>query len=164
VSTLSIPLTQGKVAVIDAEDWPELAQHKWHAKLCSGKWYAATRKGPRGACRVIYMHRLLLAAPDGQQVDHKDGDGLNNTRSNIRLATIQQNHWNVPQRKGGSSRFIGVYRDRSRNKWMARIRINYRAVNLGRFDDELAAARAYDEAARQRGEFAVLNFPDCEAA
>lgn len=161
-----IPLTQGKCAVVDAADFDFLSQWKWYAhfdKRC-GKWYAerSERYGPRreGKKRLIQMHRILLNAPHGMDVDHKDGDGLNNRRSsNIRLATRHQNHGNRGPARGSVSGYKGVHYHSQNGNWRARISVNGKSKHLGSFDSAEDAARAYDKAAVEYfGEFASLNF------
>jgi hypothetical protein len=110
------------------------------------------------------MHRDVMGAPDGLLVDHINQNGLDNRRSNLRIATGAQNQRNAHGRgihrgKASSSAFRGV--SRSKGKWGAHVSVNGRNIRLGTFVTEEAAARAYDKAARQyHGEFAGLNFPD----
>jgi hypothetical protein len=153
---VEIPLTQGKVTIIDDGDDALVSGHRWCARRtkCGDgnrvKWYAVSSRGGR----TIYMHRLLMGEP-ASEVDHRDGDGLNNQRTNLRLASRQQNQVNSGPRSG---RFKGVRW--KANRWQAEIKINYRLIYLGRFVDEEDAARAYDAAAFEAwGEFAYLNFP-----
>jgi hypothetical protein len=102
------------------------------------------------------MHRYLMGEPS-EEVDHENGDGLDNRRKNLRRATHAQNMMNALSRRG-SSRFKGVFW--SVNRWQAAIRDDYRKVYLGQFKIEEDAARAYDDAARRiHGAFARLNFP-----
>jgi hypothetical protein len=104
------------------------------------------------------MHNLVL--PDVKKPDHRDGDGLNNTRANLRSATRSQNAMNRRKQKGTSSRFKGVSWNKREQKWKVKIMFNCRVINLGSFDSEKAAARTYDAAAKKYfGEFAKLNFP-----
>lgn len=110
-----------------------------------------------------YLHRLILNAPRGVQVDHVDGDGLNNTRANLRFASASQNGANRgpnKTRRPKSSRFKGVSLDKGSGLWTAQIKINKKCIHLGRYANEESAARAYDLKAQDSwGEFAYLNFP-----
>ncbi|MFF8784730.1 HNH endonuclease [Streptomyces sp. NPDC015125] len=166
--TCRIEIEQGHSALIDRADKEIVAPHHWHLlRGHSGKLYAyaQTKAGP------VYMHRLIARTPTGRETDHINGDGLDNRRSNLRVATCSQNLANrwKPRRSDGSptsSRFKGVTWDRSRSKWQAKITVGGRCKNLGRYATEEAAAQAYDSAAAATwGVFARLNFPlDGEAA
>lgn len=152
--TVEIPLTQGRVALIDDEDLPLVSGRKWNALKRNHTFYAActARAGEVGITSIL-MHRLILSATPGQLVDHADGNGLNNQRSNIRLCTTHQNSVN---RKplGKHSQYKGI-RITPSGTWQAAIGREH----LGTFLDERDAAKAYDDAARARyGEFARLNF------
>lgn len=147
-----INLTQGKVALVDDEDFEYLNQWRWSAARYSDNiYYAASRvKG-----KSITMHRLLMNSDKQRQVDHKDGNGLNNQKSNLRFANYSQNGSN--RRAWGSSCFLGVNIDRG--KIYARITLNGQTLYLGRFKTEEDAARAYDRKAKElHGDFACLNF------
>jgi hypothetical protein len=165
----TIPLTRGKFALVDDEDYERIAAHRWYARPDGGKGsrYYAGRQGRRDDGRQfqILMHRevLWLQSPGHvPQVDHRDGDGLNNTRVNLRTATPAENQHNQQPRSGGTSIYKGVYWDRSRRCWRASIRLHGKTCNLGYFDTEDEAAAAYATAAvRLRGEFA--RFGACEA-
>jgi len=107
------------------------------------------------------MHREMMNAPAGMLVDHRNGDNLDNRRSNLRLATPTENSCNRRKKTGGSSRYKGVTFNRRSGKWFARIRIHGKCIFLGTFESEVEAARAYDAAAKKyHGEFACLNFPE----
>lgn len=113
----------------------------------------------------ISLHRLITLAPRGVQVDHRDGDGLNNQLSNLRFATSQQNQCNQRKQLGTSSRFKGVVWHKGGNKWMAQTKVFGRRMYLGLHETEEDAARAYDRAALEYfGEFARLNFPQEQLA
>ena len=158
-----VPLTQGKVAFIDDEDAERVLALKWQfLKPGKGKYtgYARHLQLIGGKMRAILMHRFILGLHQcALEVDHKDGNGLNNTRANLRLATRSQNASNIRYRKTSKTGYRGVRV--SRKRFEACIKVNGCPRYLGKFDDPAAAARAYDNAAREHfGEFAVLNFPE----
>jgi len=151
-----IPLTKGKVAIVDAEDYDWLSKYKWYA--CKRKYtYYAYRWQNHHA---IAMHRVIINAPEGMLVDHIDRNGLNNRRSNLRLCKALQNAANQPPR-GGTSKYKGVHWSKSNNKWVTAITFREKYLYLGSFNDQIDAAKAYDKkAAELFGEFAYLNFPE----
>lgn len=151
-----IPLTQGKVAIVDAKDYHWLSKYKWYATKSGQRFYAQRHKNGRN----ISMHRMIMQAPKQMVVDHIDGNGLNNRRANLRLCSIPENLRNR-RSPGGTSKYKGVTFHKQRKKWRAVISSNRRHIHLGLFDDEIDAARAYDRKADELfGEFAYLNFPD----
>lgn len=155
-----LALTKGKYAKIDPCDVARVSQFKWWAEPKNGgKWVYAVAKIDG---RTQFLHRYLLNAPKGVLVDHKNGDGLDNRRENIRLCNHADNSRNrriKPSRAG----FRGVIlRDRPfRNvRYEASIKVERKKIYLGVFDTPEAAARAYDQAAiKHFGDFACLNFP-----
>jgi hypothetical protein len=150
-----LPLTQGQVTVIDFEDFDKVREGNWVAHRHGKKWSA---RGGNGKFRGRLLHRVLMDAPDGVQVDHQDRNPLNNRRYNLRKATPVQNQGNrVKAHPGSSSLFKGVSWHRATGKWRAKIQQRW----LGVFPSEEEAARAYDlEAVKLFGEFATLNFPN----
>lgn len=157
----TISLTQGYIALVDDEDFEAVNAHKWHVSKKGRRIYARRSvKTPDGKWITQYMHRFLI--PDSSEVDHKDGNGLNNQRkSNIRPATRLQNCQSIRlKRLDATSKFRGVRWHVKDRKWHARISVNGESFYLGMFADEIKAARAYDVAARKYfGEFACPNFP-----
>ena len=161
-----IPLTRGKFTMVDDEDFAWLNRFLWHASEGQKTWYACmmvyskTARGKREQS-LLPMHRLLyFGAP---QVDHINSNGLDNQKLNLRHATSQQNNRNRRKMlKGASSKYKGVSIDNERGLWLAQIRTGApgHKRRIGRFKTQVAAARAYDNAARLHfGEFALLNFP-----
>jgi len=161
-----IPLTQGKFAKVDDADFERLAAHKWFAWLHKrdNVWYARRHAPtlPDGRRPTLGMHREILGllSPQ-QQADHRDGDGLNNQRANLRESTNRQNCCNKGKQRGTwTSPFKGVSWRKDRAKWASNIRVEGRLKHLGYFSSEAAAAQVYDVAACHfHGEFARLNFP-----
>lgn len=148
-------LTQGMIAVVDSEDAPSVLLHSWRLHRSRNKLYA--RAEINGV--DIYLHRFILDAPVGIEVDHIDGDGLNCKRLNLRRATPSKNGANRGPNKNNASGYKGVSFDRWGNRWRAAIKVNRKTIRLGTFPDAESAARAYDEAAKRHfGEFAGTNF------
>jgi hypothetical protein len=154
---LLIPLSKGKVAVIDAADAGLVVDSFW--KLNEGRWKSdyAYRDTPNG---MQMLHSVILGLTDGTPVDHKDGDGLNNSRANLRLTTNSLNQANRGPNRNNTSGFKGVMWRKAEGIWVARIKVNGRLIDLGRYRDKVEAARAYDAAAiKHFGDHARLNLP-----
>jgi hypothetical protein len=160
MKSMKIPLTQGKFALVDAEDYEYLNKYKWCAvtrKRKDGKrqcFYAVTHPG-------IRMHRLIMKTPRELEVDHKDGDGLNNQKHNLRNCTRLQNVLNqMTQQTNKTSKYRGVLWNAER-RWRVQIQYKSKVYYLGYFDCEEEAARCWDKKAKELfGEFARLNFPE----
>jgi hypothetical protein len=156
-------IAAGRVARVDDADYELVMQHQWSGwkdrrrRSSANHMYAMTNIMRDGKKTTIRMHQLITGWP---LTDHRNGDGLDNQRHNLRVATERQNALNSRPRPG-SSRFKGVRWHRQAGRWQARIRSEGKARELGFYRDEEDAARAYDAAARELfGEFAYLNFPD----
>ncbi len=148
----------GLFALVDPEDSEMVNQRRWIPTKVGRTYYMVSfSHGVR-----TYLHRLLLGDVEGRVVDHINGDGLDNRRSNLRHATNSQNITNLVRRNAGKySKYRGVSRFPRTRCWQARIGANGKGFWLGNFASEEEAARAYDEAARKlHGEFARLNFPN----
>ena len=153
-----IPLTRGKVALVDDDDFEELNQYKWYVHNEHGYFYAARGMLVEGKVKTIRMHRQIMNAFDAILIDHKDGNGLNNQRYNIRVCTYAENAYNQKIKKH-SSIFKGVGWREVRKRWRASIRFNDKLKELGLFKSEIDAALVYDNKARELfGEFAKTNF------
>lgn len=148
-----IPLTQGLFSLVDDKDYEGLIKHKWRAAQDGNSYYA--KRGDN-----IRMHRQIMNAQPGQQIDHKDGYGLNNRRENLRFSTHQENMFNKRSKKNCTSQYKGVSYCRQTSKWKAGIQHNRERIHLGRFNNEILAAKAYDIKANELfKQFAKLNFP-----
>lgn len=155
-----IPLTQGKVALVDDEDYEWLSKWKWHAFNNKYTFYAVRQVRINGSQRHEWMHRVILKMERGNKirVDHKDRDGLHNWKDNLRTVTNALNSHNRKRQKNNKSGYRGVYRNR--NRWEAQINTKGHLIFCGCYTDPVLAAKAYDEAAiRIYGKDAVLNFP-----
>lgn len=161
-NTVEIPLNKNKVAIVDPEDYEYLMQWKWNAHFSqNNKSFYAMRSGQIGdKWTTISMHRLILGVTDPKiHVDHIDHNTLNNSRDNLRIATHAQNCANRKAKKNGTSKYLGVDWHKASGKWQAKIRKNKKTIHIGIFDDEIAAAHAYDKAAIElHKEFSNPNF------
>jgi AP2 domain/HNH endonuclease len=150
-------LTKGYKAIIDAADVHLVEGFNWCAFVGKRTVYAV-RSSPRdadGKQRAIHMHRVLMDAPPHLEVDHKDGDGLDNRRSsNLRLATSAQNRHNQRISSDNTSGVKGVHWNKNSNKWRVQIMLNGKRKHLGYFNERELAATAYARASAElHGEF-----------
>jgi hypothetical protein len=158
----TIPLSKGKVTLVDDKDYNRVAVLHWYASKEKGLWYARAYCGKSNTLNqtTVRMHRLILGIMNNPniQVDHRDGDGLNNRRLNLRVATNAQNSMNRRKKIGCLSQYKGVYLDKRYNKWRASIMFNKKRYHLGHYSNEKDAALAYNRKALEFfGEYALLN-------
>lgn len=159
-----IKLTQGQFAQVDNSDYPWLNVWRWYARRCKATYYAVRREKGRND-KLIHMHREIMDTPDDLEVDHRDFNGLNCQRHNMRNCTHNQNMKN--RKPHGRSRYLGVHildctiKGKIYSYIVAQIYINGKNAHLGCFKTEELAAKAYDEKAKEiHGEFANLNFKE----
>lgn len=144
-----IPVGNGHFALVDDEDYELVGQRRWHL---NNRGYIKSGK--------VLLHRLVTSAPPGYDVDHIDGDKMDNRRSNLRVCTRGQNLANQKRSANNTSGYKGVTFNKECNRWQAYIHQDGRQYHLGLFHDIVDAARAYDAAAQEKfGEFARPNFP-----
>ena len=156
-SCVTIPLTKGLYATIDAADFEVVSRYSWAAQETTGGVYAKTWV----AGKNLYIHRVIMEVIDSKiHVDHRNQNTLDNRRENLRLTDKFGNARNrAPNKRRKHTRYKGVTLRGKR--WEAKIKIKGEVVNLGRFETDIEAALAYDRAARELfGEFAYLNFPE----
>lgn len=154
-----VPLTRGKYALVDEEDYERVMKFHWSAKVRKSVIYAERNNNGEH----MSIHRLVMGLEKGDKlvIDHINHDGLDNRKVNLRICTHHQNSLNKRVTKEGTSQYKGVYWDKSKSRWIAGIRFKDVSYNLGAFKTEEEAARAYDVKAKElHKEFACLNFKD----
>ena len=156
-----IQLTQGKVAIVDDEDFDYLNQWKWSLRPTgNGISYAIRgfKKHEKSKIKSISMHRQIMNPDKGYVIDHIDGNTLNNQKINLRICTQSQNCGNQKIPINNTTGFKGVQFNKIQNRYYAQITVNKKNIYLGSFIDPIDAAKAYNEAAiKYKGEFANLN-------
>lgn len=152
VEAIHVKLTRGKVAMVSPVDYARVSVHRWYAHRSGWTWYAKNTKG-------VGMHRMVLRAPKGKLVDHIDGNGLNNVRSNLRLATHSQNAINRHLRLPVPTHFRGIYQNPKTDRWFAHVSHYGKSIMKGEeFTRPEDAARDYDRIVLMlHGEFAATN-------
>lgn len=149
-----IPLTQGKVAIVDDDDYARICHYKWHAAKNRHVWYARRCENNK----LVPMHRDILCYFGASPIDHRNGDGLDNRKENLRVSTHSLNQINRKHRTKSASRYRGVSYHKRDSVWFSGITKNGTYTYLGRFKDEISAAIAYNNAAKKLfGEDAQLN-------
>jgi len=155
-----ISLTQGYVAQVDDADFEAVSKYPWRVminrRFKRGGFYALTNIVRDGKKTTIQMHRMILALLPGDKrcVDHIDHNGLNNQRSNLRVVTVAQNNQYQRKISTATNRLKGAHWEKSRGCWVARILVDGKHLNLGRFGSEQEAHKAYVAAAQKhRGQY-----------
>lgn len=159
-----IPLTRGLFTLVDDEDYEALIQYKWQANSVMGGRHFYARRNWRGEgskpCYTL-MHRAIMNAPKGMDVDHIDGDRLNNTRSNLRIVTRSQNLANRGSHGIHGFKGIRIVPKNTNKPYGVYIGHNYKQIYLGSYSTVIEAALAYDRKAKELyGDFARLNIPE----
>lgn len=151
-----IPLTRGYVALVDDEDYERVSRLKWHVKQQGNNDTVYAAHTDPKTYKTIRLHRFVLDAQDHEVIDHRSGDGLDCTRSNLRRCTSAQNQQNRRKSKNSTASVMGI--SRSGNRWKAEIRANHKRIYLGSFDTQEAAGEAYRKASiEHHGEFSSFN-------
>ena len=154
IDKTKIYASNGEEILIDLENYNWLSEPNWTIIKAGRNKYAITNYNTE----VILMHRLIMEAKSGEEVDHRNHNGLDNRRTNLRFCTHAQNAANKSFSLGGASKYKGVSWNIRSKKWVVRIQVNNEIKHLGYFFTEKAAARIYDEAALSYfGEFAYTN-------
>jgi hypothetical protein len=149
-----VTLTRGHTAVIDTSDAAMVGMFNWYAMVTPHTVYAQRMDRSAPKRRAVLLHRTIIGEKDGLEVDHKDSDGLNNRRDNLREVTRTQNRMNSRIGKNNSSGFKGVYLEACSGKWRAEIVKNHKTTYLGRFTTPEGAHDAYCKASHElHGEF-----------
>lgn len=155
----TIPLTKGYFAKVDDDDYERLAKIRWQVDVRKTMIIVKHGYSKDGRSHSLYMAREIMNAPKGKQVDHINGDTLDNRKSNLRICTNSENSKNRGKHSDNTSGYKGVKFDtRMGFGWIAQICVNYKRIYIGKYKTKEAAARAYNKAAKKHhGEYAVLN-------
>lgn len=157
-----IPLSKEMYALVDDEDYNELSKYYWRVMdsgIQARKVHYAVRQEGTTKRKSFLMHRVIMNAPVGYDVDHINGDGLDNRRSNLRVVTRRENSQNQHIKR--KSKYVGVTYDKRpniRKHWYSRIHINGKTIHLGSFLHEKDAGKAYDSKLIEMG-YEPVNFP-----
>lgn len=153
-----IEISGGAEVKLDSVDVDLVSGFKWSAQKNRGTQYAQSTVNHESGRRNIMMHRLIMSAPKGMQVDHINGDGLDNRRSNLRLVTNSQNSYNRGVAKNNVSGFKGVGFHKKSGKWQARIAVDRKRKHIGLYDTPEQAAEAYEaESKKLHGVYSWAN-------
>ena len=154
--TETVIKNSGEVCIFMFDDIHKHVVDSYTWQITNHGYVRAMKNAPHKRGSIVYLHRLLMDA-EGLTVDHINHNKLDNRLCNLRVCTKKQNAQNKSPM--GSSKYLGVWFDKSKNKWCAEIRPDNKKMFLGRFDNEEDAGRSYDKKAKELyGEFANLNF------
>ena len=149
-----IPLTQGESAIIDTCELDVVDGVRWHVIRSPNTNYAGTAFTENGKRKTVRMHRILMGDPEGKEIDHINGNGLDNRLANLRVVDRSKNGMNRRKQKNNKSGYKGVYLDKDSGKWRAVIKAYGKVINLGSFSSKEDAHQAYCEASKKyHGEF-----------
>lgn len=155
----TIELTRGQCTAVDDDDYEWVSKVKWYARKNGSTYYACRNKMTDVGQRVFFLHNYIVSHAKGLYVDHINGDGLDNRKSNLRICTFSQNLCNKARYKNNTSGYKGVSWNNHAKRWECQIRHGGVKDFLGYFDDPVEAAQTYDAAAIAFfGEFAKTNF------
>lgn len=153
---MEFKFSNGSVGFIDEDDSHLLEEYRWSVARGLNTYYARSERIINGKRTMIQLHRLITRAKPGELVDHKNRNGLDNRKENLRICTNSQNQGNSEKQINNTSGFKGVSMDK--NRWVAQIQFNGKRKKLGYFDKKEDAAKKYNEFALEYfGEFARLN-------
>lgn len=145
-----IPLTQGQFALVSDRDYKELSKYKWYARRQRKTYYAKRHyKVVEGRPIHILMHTQIMGTPSGMDIDHRDGNGLNNQRRNLRVTTRSQNMMNKGKPSNNTSGFKGVSLHKQKSKWQAEIVVNGKRIYLGIYSTPEIASKSYIKACKK---------------
>jgi hypothetical protein len=155
--TKQIFLSKGKIAIVDDEDYEWLSQWRWYC--IEGRYTAYAARTDNKNKKTVYMHKEILGVQNGVIVDHKNRDGLLDTKDNLRICSYSQNAINRKKNKNNTSGYRGVFFDKKNGAYRAKIVVDGKIYRMGNFSSAVEAAVEYDKVAKEvSGEFANLNF------
>ena len=148
--------------MVDDEDYEKLLPFKWHSHKSRNVIYAnhTTKRDVYGKQKTIHMHSMIISVPIGMQIDHIDGNGLNNTKENLRVVTNRQNHMNRQWKRIG--RYPGITWEKRRKHWVAQAQIDGKHIHIGSFPTEELAYEAYCKRVNPLEEIIISKVTQCQ--